>query len=194
MKLSMTTLLQIPVHRIVPWAVLLPVPVWFLGSVLFTEPAAWRAVYRAGDSQPVAAETFEREMSHLWSGKYFADVPGDLEPESFFAEFDTCLSQDQAAGVAFMLVADGHARFLLDGVEQLATPAEPGAERQVIGREIALSAGAHHLRVEFRARKRPSVGLLASFDGRAPRAIGSGRLTPRTTVRRPNSGSDPCGD
>lgn len=193
MKLP-AALSRLPVERIVPWAALLPVPIWFLSSVLFTAPPAWHAVYRAGDGELVAVETYEREMSHLWSGKYFARVAGNLAPETFVVAFEACLTRDDAGEVPFMLVADGQARFLLNGVEQLATPAEPGPGREVLGKRIALGAGHHHLRVEFRARKRPSVALLASFDGDAPRPVGSGRIVSGTNVSRPEPGSDPCGD
>jgi hypothetical protein len=187
-------LARLPVERLVPWAALLPIPVWFFSSAIFTAQPAWHAVYRSGDGEPVAVETFEREMSHLWSGKYFARVAGDLEPEGFVATFEACLTRDDAAEVPFMLVADGEARFLLNGVEQLATPPEMRAGRQVSGKQIALGAGHHHLRVEFHARKRPSVALLASFDGAAPRPVGSGQIVSGTRVSRPESGSDPCGD
>jgi hypothetical protein len=193
-NVSLAKLRRLPVERILPWVVLLPVPAWFLISVLFTTPAAWHAVYRAGDGQPPAVDTFEREMSHLWSGKYFADVAGDLEPASFSAEFEACLNQEYAVTIPFMLVADGTARFSLDGVEQLTTPAKPSSDRQVIGKHISLKPGPHHLRVEFRARNRPSVGLLASFDGAAPQALGSGKLAAGTKISRPKPGADPCGD
>lgn len=194
MKPTLAAILRLPVDRLVPWVALIPIPAWFLFSAVFAAPAAWRAVYRAGVGEPVAIETFEPEMSHLWSGKYFAEVPGQLDSEDFVAEFDACLNQTRDATVPFMLVSDGAARFALDGVLQLSTPAEPRSERQVSGKPITLSAGRHYLRLDFQARKRPSIGLLASFDGQAPQALGSGELVQGTTVFRPRPGSNPCGD
>lgn len=189
----MSAVFGVPVERLVPWAALLPVPAWFLFSVLFTAPPAWRAQYRAAAGQPAVVDRFEREMSHLWSGKYFAEVPGGLAPETFEAEFEACLVQEQAAEVPFMLVADGSARFSLDGTEQLSTKSEPGSGRHVSGKVISLAPGAHLLRVEFDARRRPSIGLLASFDGEAPRALGSGEIAAGTMVIRPKLGPAPCG-
>lgn len=190
----MSAVFGIPAERLVPWAALLPVPVWFLFSVLFTASPAWRAQYRPAEGQPVVADIFEREMSHLWSGKYFAEVPGELEPKAFVAEFEACVVQERAAEVPFMLVADGTARFLLNGAQQLSTNPEPGSGRQVSGKVISLTPGAHLLRVEFTAHRRPSVGLLASFDGAAPRAVSSGKIVAGTKVTRPKPGPEPCGD
>lgn len=189
-----TWLRKVPIERVVPWAALLPVPTWFLASVVLTEPAAWHATYRRTGDAHVVVDTFEREMSHLWSGKYFADPPGGLEEDEFVADFEACLHLGEPATVPFMLVADADARFLLDGQEVLGTPAEPDRDRRVLGKELALDSGHHHLRVEFKARRRPRVGLLASFDGNAPQAVGSGRLAPQAKVSRPKSGSSPCGD
>lgn len=187
-----SALWRLPIERLVPWVALVPVPVWFLFAVLLTPAPAWRAVYRAEAGATEVVEVFEREMSHIWSGKYFAEVPGDLPRDSFVAEFDACLTQAHRATVPFMLVADGEARFLLDGEVVLEVPAGADARSRVTGKPLELTEGRHHLRVEFRARSRPRVGLLASFDGAAPKAITTGSVTSGTKVTRPAAIGDAC--
>jgi hypothetical protein len=185
-------LFGVAVERLIPWVALAPIPVWFIGAAFFSEPAAWRERYRATDDEAVAVEVYERKLSHVWSGKFFADVPGGLDAASFVAEFDTCVTLDEAKTIPIMLVADGAARFSLDGEEQLVAETKTG-DRAVRGKKLALAAGTHHVLVEFAARKRPSVGLLASWDGDAPTALESGRVAPGVHVFRPVAGEFPCG-
>ncbi len=182
----------VAVERLIPWVALAPIPVWFIGAAIFSEPAAWRERYRATEEDAVAVEVYERKLSHVWSGKFFADVPGGLDATSFVAEFDTCLTLDDAKAIPIMLVADGAARFYLDGEEQLVAETKT-ADRAVHGKDLTIAAGTHHVLVEFTARKRPSVGLLTSWDGNAPTALESGRAATGVHVFRPVAGEFPCG-
>lgn len=181
---------QSSVERWVPWAALFPIPLWFVWSTVSAGPAAWRARYHAEPGATVSAEVFERQLSHLWSGQFATPPPGDVPVSSFAAEYDACLKLESPSRVPFMLVADGNAHFSIDGVQALAVMEPRG--RGVDGQELALTSGTHHLQVVFRARNRPSVGLLASFDGEVPVALGSGRIVPGVRVWRPNVGGSPC--
>lgn len=192
MKSEGRSVFGVAVERLIPWVALAPIPVWFFGAALFAEPAAWRERYRATRDGAVAVEVYERKLSHVWSGKFFADVPGGLDATSFEAQFDTCLTLDEDNTVPIMLVADGAARLYLDGQEQLVAETKT-SDRAVSGKEVTLTAGTHHLLVEFTARKRPSVGLLTSWTGDAPTPLESGRVAAGVHVSRPSAGEFPCG-
>lgn len=176
----------------VAWVALLPIPTWFVAAAVAAEPAAWREIYRSTADGEIAAEVYERRLSHVWSGKFFSAVPGGVPATSFFAHFEACLTLDEARSVPLMLAANGHARLRVDGEETLVVNSE-GSRRAVSGKDVTFSAGTHHVRVEFSAKSRPSVGLLASWDGRAPQAIESGRVAPGVRVYRPSAGEAPCG-
>lgn len=180
-------------ERWVAWVALLPIPTWFVAAAVAAEPAAWREIYRSTADGEIADEVYERRLSHVWSGKFFAGVPGGVPPTSFVAQFEACLTLDEPRSVPLMLVADGHARLDVDGEEVLVAHRE-GSRRAVSGKDVTFSAGTHHLRVEFSAKSRPSVGLLASWDGRAPKAIESGKVAPGVRVFRPSVGEAPCGE
>lgn len=179
-----------PLERVIPWVAILPIPLWFLVTVAVAAAPAWRARYSAAESDAVIAEAFEREMSHLWSGQFAREVPGGVPEESFYARFDACLTLEDQTPIRFMLVTDGSARFFINGEERLA--AKSDKERGVSGNLFELTAGMHHLQVEYTARKRPSVALLASFDGEVPAALGSGRVASGAKVSTPGSGEQPC--
>jgi hypothetical protein len=188
-------------RRVSRWATglsLLPIPLWFALTAVLAPAPAWRAEYRsraelAGTSGEAAAVTpsavAERELQHYWD-KGNAVVPGGLDVHAFSARYEACLSLDDARQVPIMLVADGAASFALDGVERLR--ADDGKRRATRGEVFALAPGNHRLSVELVARGWPSVALLASFDGRAPKAVGSGSVAPGVSVRPPGAGPDPC--
>lgn len=190
MKRAVMQVFNWPLERLAPWVALLPIPVWFLVTAAASAAPAWRARYSVAPGDGVVAEAVDREMSHLWSGKFANEVPAGVPEESFAARFDACLSLEDEASIRFMLVADGSARFFINGEERLA--AKSDKERGVSGNLFELTAGMHHLEVEYSARKRPSVALLASFDGEVPAAVGSGSVASGAKVTRPGSGDEPC--
>jgi hypothetical protein len=187
--------------RVARWAAalsLLPIPIWFALSALLAPAPAWRAEYRpsaerAGAPGEVAAlgpsVVAERELQHYWD-RNNAFVPGGLDVHAFSVRYEACLSLADARQVPIMLVADGAASLSIDGVERLR--AEEGKPRVTRGEVFALAPGSHRLSVELVARGWSSVALLASFDGRAPRAVGSGALARGVVVRAPRAGADPC--
>ena len=177
-------------RRWVAAVALLPTPIWFLGAVLFDHGPAWRAEYHAGqDLAGPAAVLGERRLSRQWD-RQEPDVPGGWDVASFSARFDTCLQLSEARELPFLLVATGAAVFFIDDVEQLRV--ERSEARGSLGKSLQLAAGTHHLRVDFAARGWSSIGLYASFDGRAPVAVPPERSASGTRWSQPRPGPEPC--
>jgi hypothetical protein len=177
----------------------LPIPIWFTVTALLAPAPAWRAEYRSraeraaspGEAATVAPSVVvaERELQHYWD-KNNAVMPGGVDVHAFSARYEACLSLAAARQVPMMLVADGAASFAVDGVERLRL--DDGKQRVTRGEVFELAPGTHRLSVELVARGWSGVALLASFDGRAPRAVGSGALAPGVRVRAPGAGADAC--
>ena len=182
-------------RRLRRWVVavaLLPTPLWFMGAVLFDRGPAWRAEYHAGQELAgPAAVLGERRLSRQWD-RLEPDVPGGWGVASFSARFDTCLRLTEERELPFLLVATGEAHFLLDGEEQLRV--ERSASRGSLGKSLRLTPGTHHLRVEFFARGWSSIGLYASFDGRAPVAVPPERGDRAARWFSPRPGPEPCSE
>jgi len=180
--------------RLLRWAAaltLLPIPIWFAAAVALAPAPAWRARYQAAAPAPSGAvtEVAERELQRYWDRSY-PSVPGANDVHSFHAEWDTCLSLDAARDVPFMLVSDAGASFRVDGADLLHV--ENQKQRSTAGEIVHLERGVHHLRVELFAAGWPSIALLASFDGHAPKPVGSGSPAPGVTLRHPAPGAEPC--
>jgi hypothetical protein len=131
----------------------------------------------------------ERQVSRYWD-RYNKQVPGGLDARSFSARWDTCLKLESAREVPFMLVADGTARFEIDGEEKLVAAGEK--QRRTSGAVLRLEPGMHHLRVSLRARAWPSIALNASFDGQAPIPLSSELRAPGVELTHPAMGDPPC--
>lgn len=181
-------------RRAARWATaasLLPLPIWFVASALLAPAPVWRVEYReSADFSGAGAVVHERELQRYWD-KSNRRVPGGLSSSSFAARWDACLALREAREIPFLLAADGAARFALDGVERLRVESARG-RRATRGELLRLEAGNHHLQVRLEPRGWPSVALLASFDGAAPRAIGSGELAPGIHTTPPGDGPAPC--
>lgn len=175
------------------WAaalLLLPLPSYLLLSMARDPGPAWRAEYRAKTQAPGAGNVVgERALSQYWD-RQNPRVPGGLDARQAAARFDACLSLEAARDIPFMLVANGNARLRIDGKEQLSV--EAGKVRGASGAVLRLAPGVHHLEVDFTARSWPSIALNASFDGRAPVALGSGELARGVELSHPLPGQPPC--
>jgi hypothetical protein len=166
-------------------------PLWFIVSALLSPAPAWRAEYREGAGFGGAGVVLhERELSRYWDKSHTA-VPGGLSYRAYVARWDTCLTLRETREVPFMLAVDGSARFAIDGTERLRAKSSRGM-RATRGESIRLEPGTHHLHVELEPRGWPSIALLASFDGSAPRAIGSGDLGAGVRSTPPSDGPAPC--
>ncbi len=169
---------------------LLPLPIWFLVAVVTDPGPAWRAEYYGNlDLSGAGTLVAERQVSHYWD-RHNTFVPGALDARSFSARWDTCLSLATAREVPFMLVANGLARFEINGEEKLVAAGEK--QRRTRGAVLRLEPGVHHLRVTFSARNGPSIALNASFDGQAPVPLSSERTTPGVRLTHPRVGDSPC--
>lgn len=177
------------------WAaalVLLPLPLWFIVTLARDPGPAWRAEYRRHTAESgVVGVVAERQLSRYWD-RHDKAVPGGIDVGAFAARWDSCLRLESPAQIPFMLVANGVARFSVDGDEKLVASGE--TERRTTGAVIQLEPGIHHLSVSFETPRGgwPSVALLASFDGRAPVAIASGTPTPGVQLIHPMPGNEPC--
>ena len=169
---------------------LLPLPIWFLIALVRDPGPAWRAEYH-GNLELSGAATIvaERQVSRYWD-RHNKIVPGGLNARSFSALWDTCLKLETARDVPFMLVANGMARFEIDGEEKLVAAGEK--QRRTSGAVLRLEPGMHHLRVIFSARGWPSVALNASFDGQAPVPLSSEVKAPGVELIHPATGNPPC--
>lgn len=179
--------------RVVRWATaasLLPIPLWFIVSILLAPRPAWRAEYRASsDFSGASVVRHERELSHYWD-RTTRKNPGGFDARHSAGRWDTCLSLAEARDIPVMLVADGVASLSIDGVERLHV--ESSRRRVTRGDVIRFEAGTYHLRVQFEPRSWPSIALLMSLDGRPPRALGSGELAAGARTERPADGPAPC--
>jgi hypothetical protein len=171
-------------------AALLPIPFAFIVSAALTPTPAWRAEYHANiDGSGARVVLSERELQRYWD-KQNPRVTGAIDARSFSARWDTCLTVDTARDTPFMLVTDGTASFRIDGTERLSD--ESGRTRATRGDVLRLEAGTHHLEVTLLPRGWPSIALLASFDDRPPRALGTGRLAAGVRSFAPDEGAEPC--
>jgi hypothetical protein len=169
--------------------VLVPTPLWFLFHAAADPGPAWRAEYFAdatfgGASQVVAV----RHMQEYWDTEH-AGMPNGADPRSSSVRYETCIDVEAAIQVPILLVASGAARFSLGSELELSGESP---ERWVRSKELRLPPGSQRLTVELSARGWPSIGLLASFDGRAPVAVGSGELASGVRTRLPHGPSDSC--
>jgi hypothetical protein len=176
--------------RHVTLVALLPTPLWFLLAVLADGGPVWRAVYHEqSDFSGKQVVVAERRLSRFWD-RQDQRVPGGFNVRRFSAAFDTCLELREPRAIPFQLVANGSARFSIDGQERLR--AGKTAERDTRGEVLALPAGIHHLRVEFATGGWPSIALNASFDGRAPVAVPSAASVTGVAWFPPGPGAQPC--
>lgn len=180
-------------ERVSRWAaalLLVPLPVYFLTALVRDSGPAWRAEYRRLTEPPgVGVVAAERQLSLYWD-KQNRSVPGGGDARSTAARFDACLRLETARDIPFMLVANGIARFELDGEQRLSVDADE--ERRASGAILRLEPGTHHLRVDWTARGWPSIELNASLDGHAPAPLGSGELAPGVELSHPLPGDLPC--
>jgi hypothetical protein len=118
-------------------------------------------------------------------------VTEGIQAGAFSARWDTCLSLDQVREIPIMLVAQGDARFLIDGEEKLRLVADPA--RHVRGEVFRLEPGTHHLVIEFTQRGAARIALNASLDGRAPMPFPGDKRQPGMSFSPPGAGEPPCG-
>lgn len=171
------------------WLCLLPAPLWLLFHLAVEPRAAWLARYVSAKPDAPGVTRYEKALNHYWTSsttsKEVIELP-PVEPDNLKATFDTCLSIEKTVEVPLMLVASGAAKLLLDKKVILEIPKADGHTTQ--GKRFKFKPGVHHLRVEFTARARPVIGLLASFDDAPPQPIGSGVLAPGIATWRPSDG------
>ncbi len=111
--------------------------------------------------------------------------PMDVIPaDRYSVRWDTCLTLDAPRSVPFQLTSDNRAKLFIDDKLALQTQ---GKQLQARGAAVKLTAGVHHLRVEYTKVGREShIGLTASLDGEPPQALPFSRLSaPRSAIDDP---------
>lgn len=180
-----------PERRLARWAAglsLSPIVLWFGVATLAAPEPAWRAEYRDVRTPGAAPSVvFERELQRYWDRGY-SRAPGGIEAKHVDGRWQACLALGAPGEFPVLLVADGVASLSIDGTERWR--AEGSKERVTRGELLQLPAGRHLLEVQLRVRRWPSIALLASFDGAAPKAVGSGELAPGVRSYRPELGGD----
>jgi hypothetical protein len=181
-------------RRVTRWMTaiaLVPAPLWLSWAILRDPGPVWRAQYfgnRSFEGQPFVRS--ERELSIYWDDRYPTVEGSTIPGYNLSARWDTCLRLDRAREIPFQLVSDGVARFSIDGQERLQLEDLPN--RGARGEVLRLEAGVHRLLVEMSAESWGSVALNASFDGRAPVALGSGTRFSGVSLRHPAAGDPAC--
>lgn len=146
----------------------------------------WAATYfNRADLSGAATHRRDLELRFDWGEKSPMDA---LPIDRFSVRWDTCLDVPAAVSVPFQLISDDGSRLFLDG--KLVLDNWGKHELEARGATLALTPGAHHLRVEYvEHTSRAQVALLASFDGEAPAAI------PGDMLRAPDDDDErPCGE
>jgi len=112
----------------------------------------------------------------------------DLPDDGFSARWDTCMVLDEDLEVAFQLISDDGSRLWLDGEEVVDNWGRHGERSR--GADVTLSAGVHHLRIDyFDERHAAMLELRASLHGEPPDSL------PVRILRYPGDEldpSDPC--
>lgn len=146
----------------------------------------WAATYfNRADLSGAATHRRDLELRFDWGEKSPMDA---LPIDRFSVRWDTCLDVPKAVSAPFQLISDDGSRLFLDG--KLVLDNWGKHELEARGATLALTPGAHHLRVEYvEHTNRAQVALFASFDGEAPAAIPGGML------RAPDDDDErPCGE
>ncbi len=148
--------------------VLVPVVVGLALTVSDFREGPWRAAYYPTiDFQGEPVVRREGDVRFDWKRK--GPTP-ELPEDAFSARFDVCMELPEALEIAFQLVSDDGSRLFIDGALAIDNWGRHGERAR--GAEIPVSAGMHHLRVEyFDARHGAGLELRASLYGEVPDAL-----------------------
>ncbi|MEX1369393.1 MAG: PA14 domain-containing protein [Nannocystaceae bacterium] len=122
-----------------------------------------------------ANTTFEGEATVRRDGDVKFDwkrmgPTSELPDDQFSARWDTCMELPEDLEVAFQLVSDDGSRLFVDGRLAVDNWGRHGERSR--GADVPLTAGWHHLRVEyFDERHGAKVELLASLRGELPDSL-----------------------
>ena len=158
--------------------VLLPILIYAAVHTEVPGTGPWRAAYftdRKLDREPFIVR--ENQVNHDWGKKApLEQVP----PEKWSARWDTCVRVDEDGPVVVQINANDGARVFVDGEPVIdAWKRDKDTRRRGVGSgTIELTAGVHHLRVEyFQGLGSASLELAASFNDEVPAAIPRDRLS-----------------
>ena len=149
-------------------------------AVLFVRPwqspsfGPWRgSYYSRHDFKGEIVVRHDLDLRFDW-GKSppFDEVPAN----KYSVRWDVCLTVPEAGRASFQLTTDNNAQLFIN--DRLVISNWDTKALRARGATRPLSAGVHHLRVDYQKLNREShVGLTASLDGEPPRALPFSRLS-----------------
>jgi hypothetical protein len=166
--------------------VLAPVAVVLALTVRDFREGPWRgAYYPTIDFQGEPVVRREGDVRFDWKRK--SPIP-ELPEDGFSARYDVCMALPEDAKIAFQLISDDGSRLFIDGELTIDNWGRHGERSR--GAEVALSAGMHHVRVDyFDERHAAMLELRASLHGERPDSL------PVRLLRHPGddlTAEDPC--
>lgn len=148
--------------------VLVPVAVGLVLTVPDFREGPWRgAYYSTIDFQGEPILRREGDVRFDWKRK--GPAP-ELPDDEFSVRWDTCMELPETRSVTFQLVSDDGSRLYIDGALAVDNWGRHGERSR--GADVPLTAGMHHLRVEyFDDRHGATIELRASIYGELPDAL-----------------------
>lgn len=145
--------------------VLIPVVIGLVLTVPDFREGPWRgAYYPTVDFEGEPLVRREGDIRFDWKRK--GPMP-ELPDDAFSVRWDTCFELPESREVTFQLVSDDGSRLFIDGEQVLDNWGRHGERSR--GADVPLTAGMHHLRVEyFDDRHGAAIELRASIYGELP--------------------------
>jgi hypothetical protein len=152
-------------RALVPVTAVLAVAIVALRPWQATGIGPWRAVYFMRPD--FTGETVERKDLDVAFDWGLAGPQDDVPADLFSVRWDTCLALGEERELAFQLTSDDSSRLFVDGKRVVENWGRH--ELRARGGRVRLTAGVHHLRVDYSESKRTAaVTLQASIDGEPP--------------------------
>lgn len=149
--------------------VAIPVVVALVLTVPDFREGPWRAQYfptMAFQGEPIVRR--DGDVRFDWQRR--SPIQDELPEDGFSVRWDTCLELPEDLEISFQLISDDGSRLFVDGQRVLDNWGRHGERSR--GADVPLTAGRHHLRVEyFDDRHSASIELRASLHGELPDSL-----------------------
>lgn len=167
---------------LLPWVVVVPIGAHWLMRP--PEPA-WRVRYydNAELLGTPNVTAHELRLDARWGNR---SPHPQLPADNFSARWDSCMRVDHDGKVALQVTSEGRARLYVD--HKLIVEDWQPHRIHAVGGMTPLSAGWHHVRVQYANESGPArIALAASFDNEVPATLTGDRL-----VAPSNNSDAPC--
>lgn len=146
--------------------VLIPVVVVLVLTVRDYREGPWRGAYYSTIDFQGEPLVVRREGDVKFDWKRLGPTP-ELPDDGFSARYDVCMDLPEDLEITFQLISDDGSRLFIDGELAIDNWGRHGERSR--GADVPLSAGMHHLRVEyFDERHSAALELRASLYGELP--------------------------